>query len=87
MCPLLDKQVDIAPTFDALSSQSLICVSNPSIVASIAYTLSNVVISVQPAQAVHSEFSPTLDTLANRKIGGVVASASNSLPEVGGNEI
>jgi hypothetical protein len=52
------------------------------LVARIAYLSSDVVISVQPAQAIDSEFSKTLHSLAALRIPGVIACAEGSIPEV-----
>ena len=44
-----------------------------SIVARIAYNCSDIVLSVQPALGLDSEFSRTLHTLASKKTTGIVA--------------
>lgn len=51
-------------------------------VARIAYLSSDVIISVQPAQAVESEFSSHLHRYAKRKDSGLVATSDGGVPEV-----
>jgi hypothetical protein len=53
-----------------------------SIVARIAYLSSDVIISVQPAQAVESEFSTHLHRYSGRKDSGLVATSEGGVPEV-----
>ncbi len=50
--------------------------------ARIAYLSSDVIISVQPAQAVESEFSTHLHRYAGRKDSGLVATSEGGVPEV-----
>jgi len=51
-------------------------------VARIAYLSSDVIISVQPAQGVESEFSSHLKRYATRGDQSLVASGENGVPEV-----
>ncbi|KAH0555784.1 hypothetical protein GP486_006272, partial [Trichoglossum hirsutum] len=51
-------------------------------VSRIAYLSSDVVISVQPAQAIDSAFSKALHPLAASKVPGIVATAEGSIPEL-----
>ena len=51
-------------------------------VARIAYLSSDVVVSVQPAQAVESAFSSHLKRYAARKDSSLVAAANAGVPEV-----
>jgi sulfite reductase (NADPH) hemoprotein beta-component len=51
-------------------------------VARIAYLSSDVIVSVQPAQAVESEFSSHLRRYAGRKDPSLVATADAGVPEV-----
>ncbi|KAI9781626.1 MAG: hypothetical protein M1839_005843 [Geoglossum umbratile] len=51
-------------------------------VSRIAYLSSDVVISVQPAQAIDSEFSKVLRLSRDKKVPGIVACAEGSIPEI-----
>jgi len=51
-------------------------------VARIAYLSSDVIVSVQPAQSIESEFSLHLRRYAGRKDKGLVAATENGVPEV-----
>ncbi|KAI9770582.1 MAG: hypothetical protein M1840_003173 [Geoglossum simile] len=51
-------------------------------VARIAYLLSDVVVSVQPAQAIDSEFSKVLRLSSAKKVPGIVATTEDSVPEI-----
>jgi hypothetical protein len=51
-------------------------------VARIAYLSSDVIISVQPAQAVESQFSTHLHRYSGRKDSGLVATSEGGVPEV-----
>jgi hypothetical protein len=53
-----------------------------SIVARIAYLSSDVIISVQSAQAVESKFSTHLHRYSGRKDSGLVATSEGGVPEV-----
>jgi hypothetical protein len=53
------------------------------IVARIAYLASDVIVSVQPAQAIDSEFSSHLHRYAGRRDRGLVAATEDGVPEVG----
>jgi sulfite reductase (NADPH) hemoprotein beta-component len=52
-------------------------------VARIAYLASDVIVSVQPARAIESEFSSHLHRYAARKDRNLVAATSDGVPEVG----
>jgi hypothetical protein len=52
------------------------------IVARIAYLSSDVVVSVQAAQSIESEFSSHLRNYAANKVKSVVAAAESGVPEV-----
>lgn len=52
------------------------------IVARIAYLSSDVIVSVQPAQSIESEFSPHLRRYAGRKDKSLVAANESGVPEV-----
>jgi sulfite reductase (NADPH) hemoprotein beta-component len=51
-------------------------------VARIAYLSSDVIVSVQPAQAIESEFSLHLHRYAGRKDKSLVATSESGVPEV-----
>ncbi|CZT45497.1 probable sulfite reductase hemoprotein beta-component [Rhynchosporium secalis] len=51
-------------------------------VARIAYLSSDVIVSVQPAQSIHSEFSSHLHRYAGRKDPNLVATTEGSIPEI-----
>jgi sulfite reductase (NADPH) hemoprotein beta-component len=51
-------------------------------VARIAYLSSDVIVSVQPAYAIESEFSAHLHRYAGRKDSGLVATSEGGVPEV-----
>ncbi|KAH8678733.1 hypothetical protein BGZ60DRAFT_482135 [Tricladium varicosporioides] len=51
-------------------------------VARIAYLSSDLIVSVQPAQAIDSEFSSHLQQFAGRKEKSVVAATENGVPEI-----
>ena len=50
--------------------------------ARIAYLSSDVIVSVQPAQGIESEFSVHLHRYAGRKDRSLVAATDNGVPEV-----
>jgi len=52
-------------------------------VARIAYLSSDLIVSVQPAQSIESEFSSHLHRYAGRKDPNLVATTEGSVPEVG----
>jgi sulfite reductase (NADPH) hemoprotein beta-component len=51
-------------------------------VARIAYLASDVIVSVQPAQAIESEFSSHLHRYSGRKDRSLVAATGDGVPEV-----
>ena len=54
-----------------------------SAVARIAYLSSDVIISVQPAESVETDFSPHLHNYIGRKDKSLVAACESGIPEVG----
>jgi sulfite reductase (NADPH) hemoprotein beta-component len=56
-------------------------------VARIAYLSSDVIVSVQAAQSIESEFSSHLKRYAGRKDRSLVAASESGVPEVGGQRV
>ena len=69
-------------TLNAVSTPRNAIELTASVVARIAYLSSDVIISVQPAQSIDSEFSKYLHEFVERKAPSLVAKNEAHLPEV-----